>query len=188
MSWEELYPVVKTQAYYAVLRYEEPERRKDKIQELVCQSYEKYKNDSLKEKEIKKQEYKYFVTSRAKQVDVRSICKKGYGGTSSIDALSFYRRRPDQEIEVVEFDDWMTSKPWSHENIENEISFKIDFKDWQNKLTKQEKTILSHLMQGYKAKDISDILQLNYNSIRQIIILLKEKFLEYFSLAEYALP
>jgi hypothetical protein len=43
-------------------------------------------------------------------------------------------------------------------------------------------------MQGYKAKDISDILQLNYNSIRQTIAILKEKFLEYFSLAEYALP
>ena len=188
MSWEELYPVVKTQAYFAVLRYEEPERRKDKIQELVCQSYEKYKNDSLKGKEIKKQDYKYFVTSRAKQVDVRSICKQGFGGTSTLDALSFYRRRPDVATVIVEFDEWMTSKPWSRENIENEISFKIDFKDWQNKLTKQEKTILSHLMQGYKAKDISDILQLNYNSIRQIIILLKEKFLEYFSLAEYALP
>ena len=40
-------------------------------------------------------------------------------------------------------------------------------------------------MQGYKAKDISDILQLNYNSIRQTIAILKEKFLEYFSLAEY---
>jgi hypothetical protein len=188
MGWEELYPVVKTQAYFAVLRYEEPERRKDKIQELVCQSYEKYQNDVNKGKEIKKQEYKYFVTSRAKQVDVRSICKKGYGGTSTLDALSFYRRRSDQDTEVVEFDDWMTSKPWSRENIENEISFKIDFKDWQNKLTKQEKIILSHLMQGYKSKDISDILQLNYHSIRQIIILLKEKFLEYFSLAEYALP
>jgi hypothetical protein len=188
MSWEELYPVVKTQAYFAVLRYEEPERRKDKIQELVCQSYEKYKNDSLKGKEIKKQEYKYFVTSRAKQVDVRSICKKGYGGTSSIDALSFYRRRPGVETEIVEFDEWMTSKPWSRDAVENQISFQIDFKDWQNKLTKQEKTILSHLMQGYKAKDIADILQLNYYSIRQIIILLKEKFLEYFSLAEYALP
>ena len=188
MSWEELYPVVKTQAYFAVLRYEEPERRKDKIQELVCQSYEKYKNDSLKGKEIKKQEYKYFVTSRAKQVDVRSICKKGYGGTSSIDALSFYRRRPDVETEIVEFDEWMSAKPWKKDAVENQISFQIDFKDWQNTLTKQEKTILSHLMQGYKAKDISDILQLNYNSIRQIIILLKEKFLEYFSLAEYALP
>ena len=54
MSWEELYPVVKTQAgIYAVLRYEEPERRKDKIQELVCQSYEKYKNDSSKKKKLK---------------------------------------------------------------------------------------------------------------------------------------
>ena len=188
MGWEELYPVVKTQAYFAVLRYEEPERRKDKIQELVCQSYEKYKNDSLKGKEIKKQEYKYFVTSRAKQVDVRSICKKGLGGTSSLDALSFYRRRPDVETEIVEFDEWMTAKTWKKEAVEEQISFQIDFKDWQQTLTTQEKTILSHLMQGFKAKDIAEILQLNYNSIRQIIILLKEKFLEYFSLAEYALP
>jgi hypothetical protein len=188
MSWEELYPVVKTQAYFAVLRYEEPERRKDKIQELVCQSYEKYQKDVHKGKEIKKQEYKYFVTSRAKQVDVRSICKKGFGGTSSIDALSFYRRRPDVDTVIVEYDDWMTAKSWKKEAVEEQISFQIDFKDWQQTLTKQEKIILSHLMQGYKAKDISDILQLNYNSIRQIIILLKEKFLEYFSLAEYALP
>ena len=189
MSWDELYPVVKTQAYFAVLRYEEPERRKDKIQELVCQSYEKYQNDVLKGKEIKKQEYKCFITQRAKQVDQRSICKKGYGGTSTIDALSFYRRRPDVGTHIVELDDeWMSYKPWKKEAVEEQISFTIDFKDWQGTLTRQEKTILSHLMQGYKAKDISDILQLNYNSIRQIIILLKEKFLEYFSLAEYALP
>jgi hypothetical protein len=138
LCWDELYPVVKTQAYFAVLRYEEPERRKDKIQELVCQSYEKFQNDVLKGKEIKKQEYKYFVTSRAKQVDVRSICKKGYGGTSSIDALSFYRRRPDVETEIVEFDDWMTSKPWSRETVENAISFQIDFKEWHGTLTKHE--------------------------------------------------
>ena len=89
MSWEELYPVVKTQAYFAVLRYEEPERRKDKIQELVCQSYEKYQNDVRLGREIKKQTFKCFVTQRAKQVDQRSICKKGYGGTSTLDALSF---------------------------------------------------------------------------------------------------
>jgi len=188
MSWEELYPVVKTQAYFAVLRYEEPERRKDKIQELVCQSYEKYKNDSLKGKEIKKQEYKYFVTSRAKQVDVRSICKKGFGGTSSIDVLGYYRRRPDSPTPVVEFDEWMSAKTWKKEAVEEQISFQIDFKDWQNTLTKQEKTILSHLMKGLNAIDIAEILQLSYSYIRQVIKQLKQKFLEYFSLAEYALP
>lgn len=189
MSWEELYPVVKTQAYFAVLRYEEKERRKDKIQELVCQSYEKYKNDSLKGKEIKVQEYKCFITQRAKEVDKRSICKDGYGGTSTIDVLSFWRRRPDVDTQILALEEeWMTFKPWKKEAVEEQISFQIDFKDWQQTLTKQEKTILSHLMQGYKAKDIADILQLNYNSIRQIIIILKEKFLEYFSLAEYALP
>lgn len=189
MSWEELYPVVKTQAYFAVLRYEEPERRKDKIQELVCQSYEKYKNDSLKGKDIKKQDYKYFVTSRAKQVDVRSICKKGFGGTSSIDALSFYRRRPDQDTEIVEFDDWMTSKSWSKEAVEEQISFNIDFKDWQQTLTNEEKKILSHLMQGYKAKQIAEILQLTYQTVRTIILKLKQLFLDYFRPEEvFAIP
>ena len=49
-------------------------RRKDKIQELVCQSYEKYVRDKASDKEIKKQEYKCFVTQRVKEVDKRSIC------------------------------------------------------------------------------------------------------------------
>ena len=181
MSWEELYPVVKTQAYFAVLRYEEPERRKDKIQELVCQSYEKYKNDSLKGKEIKKQDYKYFVTSRAKQVDLRSICKKGLGGTSSLDVLSFYRRRPDVKTQIVELDDeWMSYKPWKKEAVEEQISFNIDFKDWQQTLTNDEKNILSHLMQGYKATQIAKILQLTYQTVRTITIKLKQLFLNYF--------
>jgi len=186
LCWDELYPVIKTQAYYAVLRYEEPERRKDKIQELVCQSYEKFVRDTAADKEIKKQEYKCFVTQRAKQVDQRSICKKGYGGTSTIDVLSFYRRRPDVDTEIVEFDEWM--KPWKKEAVEEQISFNIDFKDWQQTLTKQEKTILSHLMQGYKAKDIADILQLTYQAVRTIISKLKQMFLEYFSLEEFAYP
>lgn len=42
MTWNELYPVVKEQAHYAVLRYDE--RRQDKVQELVCQAYEKYQH------------------------------------------------------------------------------------------------------------------------------------------------
>lgn len=117
MCWDELYSVVKTQAYFAVLRYEEPERRKDKIQELVCQSYEKYQNDLRCGREIKKQTFKCFITQRAKEVDQRSICKKGYGGTSTTDVLSFYRRRTDQPVEVVEFGDWMTAKPWKKESV-----------------------------------------------------------------------
>jgi len=187
MSWEELYPTVSDQAYWSVMRYDP--RRKDKIQELVCQSYEKYQNDVHNGREIKKQTFKCFVTQRAKEVDKRSICKDGYGGTSTIDVLSFWRRRPDVDTHIVELDDeWMTYKPWKKEAVEEQISFQIDFKDWKKTLSKQEQTILTHLIEGYKAKDIADILQLSYTSIRQIIILLKEKFLEYFSLAEYALP
>ena len=188
MSWEELYPVLKTQAYFAVLRYEEPERRKDKIQELVCQSYEKYQNDVNKGKEIKKQEYKYFVTSRAKQVDQRSICKKGYGGTSTLDALSFYRRRPDQNTEVVEFDEWMSAKSWKKEAVEEQISFNIDFQVWQKTLSTQEHTILTHLIEGYKASNIAELLQLTYTTVKQIINKLKEKFLEYFRPGVLAFP
>jgi hypothetical protein len=186
MGWDELYPIVAEQAYYAVLRYDP--RRKDKIQELVCQSYEKFQNDRSRGKEIKKQEYKCFVTQRAKEVDQRSICKKGYGGTSTIDALSFYRRRPDVDTEIIEYDDWMTSKPWNKEAVEEQFSFNIDFKDWQQTLTKEEETILSHLMQGYKAKQIAEILQLKYHAIIQIIKKLKEAFLNYFRPESLAIP
>ena len=186
MSWEELYPIVTEQAYYAVMRYDS--RRKDKIQELLSQSYEKYQNDLNKGKEIKKQEYKCFVTQKAKEVDERSICKKGYGGTSTIDVLSFYRKRNNVNTEIVEYEDWMTNKPWNKEAVEEQFSFNVDFKDWQQTLTTQEKTILSHLMQGYKAKQIAEILQLTYHSIMQIIKKLKEKFLEYFRLGKFAYP
>ena len=181
MSWEELYPVVREQAYYAVLRYDP--RRKDKIQELVCQSFEKYQNDLSRGKEIQKQNYKCFVTQRAKEVDKRSFCKKGLGGTSTLDPLSFYRRRSDVVTEVVEYDDWMTMKPISKHTVEEALSFNIDFKDWQQTLTNEENQILSHLMQGYKASKIAQILQLSYHTIRQIIKHLKERFLDYFRLA-----
>ena len=186
MSWEELYPIVKEQAYYAVLRYDP--RRKDKIQELVCQSYEKFIRDKAADKEIKKQDYKCFVTQRAKEVDTRSICRKGYGGTSTIDVLSFYRRRPDVDTEIVEFDDWMTSKPWKKEAVEEQMSFNVDFKNWQTTLTSQEHTILTHLIQGYKAKDIAEILHATYQAVRTIISQLKQMFLEYFRLEEFAYP
>ena len=36
MSFDELYPIIKEQAMFSVFRYEEPERRKDKISELNC--------------------------------------------------------------------------------------------------------------------------------------------------------
>ena len=183
MSWDELYPIVKQQAYYAVMRYDP--RRKDKIQELICQSFEKYQKDIVAGKEIQKQNYKCFVTQRAKEVDKRSVCKKGYGGTSTLDALSFYRRR---ETEVVEYDDWMTSKPWKKEGLEEQISFNLDFTDWQETLTKNEMNILTHLMQGFKASKIAEILQLTYHTVRYIISKLKQTFLDYFRLEEFAYP
>lgn len=186
MSWDELYKIVSDQAYWSVMRYDP--RRADKLQELVSLSYEKFTKDVAANKEIKKQNYKCFITQRAKELDKRSICKKGYGGTSTIDALSYYRRRPDVDTEIIEFDEWMTSKPWKKEAVEEQLSFNIDFKDWQNTLATQEKTILSHLMQGYKAKQIAEILQLAYSTIRQTIKHLKEMFLEYFRLDEFAYP
>ena len=186
MSWEELYPVVQDQAYYAVLRYDP--RRSDKIQELVCQSYEKFRNDTASGKEIKKQNYKCFVTQRAKEVDNRSFCKKGYGGTSKIDALSFYRRRPDVNTEIVEFDDWMTSKPRGKEAVEELVSFQIDFKEWQKKLTKSEGRILELLIAGYKALKISEMLNLSYATVKEMIKRIQKAFVIYFDRKVLACP
>jgi hypothetical protein len=186
MSFEELYPVVKEQAYYAVLRYEEIERRKDKIQELVCQSYEKFTRDVARGKEIKKQDYKCFVTQRAKEVDKRSICKQGYGGNSISDVLSFYRRRTDAEI--VAFDDWVVAKPRSKELVEEQISFNIDFKDWQKTLDDLQKKILDYLMQGFSAKNISEMMSMAYAKVVNLIRDLKTAFLNYFNEPVVALP
>ena len=63
MSWEELFPIVSDQAYWAVMRYDA--RRADKIQELLAQSYMKFQNDVARGKDIKKQDYKCFVTQRS---------------------------------------------------------------------------------------------------------------------------
>ena len=178
MSWEELYPVVKAQAQWAVLRYDN--RRKDKIQELIAQSYEKYLRDSLKQKEITKQDYKCFVTQRAKQVDVRSVCKKGLGGTSIIDALSFYRQRPGADTSIVEFDDWMTYNVTRRNTFEDALVFTIDFNNWRETLGEPEKSILDMLLEGHTIEKIALLLNLSFPSINQIIRSIRTALLRYF--------
>ena len=178
MEWIELYPIVSDQAYYAVMRYDP--RRKDKVQELICQSYEKYQNDISKGKEIKKQEFKCFITQRAKEVDLRSICKKGLGGTSTTDPLSFYRRRPDSGTDIVEFAEWMSSNALKKDSVEESISFRIDFSNWQLTLSKIERRILSMLLNGYTAPKIADKVKLNYMTVREMISKMKAAFIQYF--------
>jgi hypothetical protein len=182
MTWEELYPIVKDQANFAVLRYEEPNRRKDKVQELICQSYERYKRDVAAGKEIKKQDYKCFVTQRSKELDKRSICKNGYGGTSTIDALSFYRRRPNSTTPFIEFNDLMAVNQRTKESIEANIVFSVDYKDWLKKLNCTHKKILDYLIQGFKASKIAEMIHANINLVKKVIKELKELFIEYFEI------
>jgi hypothetical protein len=184
MSWEELYPVVKEQAYYAVLRYEEPERRKDKCQELLCQSYALYKSYIERGKPIKKQEFKCFVSQRSKQLDIRSFVKKGYGGTSTVDVLGFYRRRSDSPTPVIEFSEWMVNKPWSKEAVESQCDFNIDFQNWQKRLTRTENKILRLLIDGFSATKISVKLRLNYITVRDTIKRMKAAFIRYFHIVD----
>ena len=176
MSWEELFPIVSEQSYWAVLRYDP--RRKDKIQELVAQSYVKYLNDIKHGKEIKKQDYKCFVTQRSKELDLRSVCLNGDGGNSIRDVMSFYRRRTDAEI--VEFDDWMLSKPRSKELVEEQVTFSIDFKNWQKTLDDLQKKILDYLIEGLSVKSIADMMKITYVKVKNLIRSLKISFLNYF--------
>lgn len=169
MEWPELYEIVKSLAYYAVLRYEEPERRKDKIQELVCQSYEKYERDLARGREIRKQDYKCFVTQRAKEVNTRSFVKSGGGGTSTMDPLGFYRRRPDSPTSVVEFEDWMTRSVRKKEVVESTLAFNMDYKDWLAKLTKTQRKVLDLLIQGYKTSRIAEKTRMTAGTVKKVI-------------------
>ena len=188
MTWEnELYPIVKEQAYYAVLRYEEPERRKDKIQELVCQAYELYKSYIERGKPIRKQDFKAFITQRAKQVDLRSVCKKGYGGTSTIDVLSFYRRRPDSPTPVLAFDDWMTcsNSTRSKQLVDDTLAFHVDYHDWIAKLTALQKRIFQLLADGYKCSKIAEMLKTSAKCVKDAINELRCSFIQYFHIQQH---
>jgi hypothetical protein len=181
MTWEELYPVVNDQAYYAVLRYDP--NRKDKIQELLAQSYEKYLRDIQLGKPIVKQNYKCFITQRAKEVDRRSVCKKGLGGTSIRDSLSDYRRRPTSATEVVEYDGWMVSKSFRKNVVEDNLVFKLDFRDWREKFSETEQRVLSLLIEGYNKLKISKKLKIAYHKINQLVIELRSSFINFFEIS-----
>lgn len=180
MTWNELEPICRDQAYYAVLRYDP--RRADKLQELVCQCFEKYQRDFAAGRPIRKQDYKCFVTQRAKQVDTRSVCKKGMGGTSTIDVLSFYRRRPDSPTPVVQFDEWMACRSpiRSKQTVEDNLAFGIDYNDWFEKLDTLQKRVLSCLVEGYRASQIAELIHATAGTVKQVIRQLQELFVEYF--------
>jgi len=180
MTWEELYPIVKDQAYYAVFRYDV--RRADKISELIAMCLVKYQHDIAVGKEIRKQDYKMFVTQRAKSLDIRSVVKGGGGGTSTIDVLGYYRQRPDSSTPVVAFDDWMTFSTRSKQLVDEAVSFHMDYKLWLAQLNKQQQQILDYLIQGYKASKIAELINCAYSFVRQAIKEIQKLFVRFFKI------
>jgi DNA-directed RNA polymerase specialized sigma24 family protein len=180
MTWKELYPVVKEQADYAVLRYDE--RRQDKVQELVCQPFEKYQHDVEAGREIKKNSFKPFVTKRAKEVDVRSICKDGYGGTSQKDVLGYFNRRPDSKIIVTDLQEWMPISTKSKEAIDEALVFNVDFSRWINRLNNTQKRIVEYLIQGFCMREIAKKIAATVEKVKAIIRQIQKKYLNYFDL------
>lgn len=186
MSFEEMYPTLRTQAFYATKRYDP--KKKDKMAELLAMTFVLYKNDIESCREPNLNNYKSFITKRAREVDLRSVCLKGYGGNSTLDALSPYRRRPDQDVEVVEFDDWKDAKLRNKERVEDSFTFPIDFKNWQMKLNRTERKILKLLLDGYNAAKISEKLKLKYATVRDYIKSMKAAFIRYFHINNKTLP
>jgi DNA-directed RNA polymerase specialized sigma24 family protein len=181
MTWEDgLYQIVKEQAYWSILRYDP--RRADKMQELISQCFVKYQRDVAAGKEIRKQDYKNFVSKRAREVDLRSVCLKGKGGTSSLDALSFVNRRSTAPITVVEYSDWMAVTPKSKEIVEANLCFAIDYSDWLKTLNKTQRRIFELLIEGYKCSKIAQMIHSTSVKVKQIIMELRRRFVEFFEI------
>ncbi len=180
MTWEQLYPIVREQADYAILRYDD--RRQDKVQELVCQAYEKYRSDTSAGREIKKQSFKCFVTQPAKQLDLRSVVKGGYGGTSRIDVLGNFNRRPNGQIFVEKLDEWMPMNMKSREAIQESLTFSIDYSFWMKRLTNIQRQTVEYLIQGFRLKEIAKKLKANLEKVRKIIEQIRDKYRLYFLL------
>lgn len=180
MNWNELQPVVTEQAKFAVLRYDP--RRQDKVQELVCQAFEKYQTDVASGRKVKKQTYKCFVTQRAKEVDIRSVCKDGYGGTSQMDPLGFFLRRPDSKITVTGLQDWMTIPCKSKEAIDEALTFNVDYSRWINRLNSLEKRTVEYLIQGFRLNEIAKFIKATVKKVKAIIRQVQKMYLNYFEL------
>ncbi|MDP3150347.1 MAG: hypothetical protein Q8N83_14590 [Ignavibacteria bacterium] len=178
MEWQELYPIVKDQSYWSVLRYDS--RRADKQQELICQAFQLYKTKVEKGLPINKNEFKQFISKRSREVDFRSICPKGTGGTSSLDPLSFVNRRSTSPITVVEFSEWMNVTPKTKENVEANVVFSMDYNDWLQKLSDAHKQILEYLIQGFTAPKIASIVKESVTKVRTIIKDLQKLFVQFF--------
>jgi len=185
MSFEEMYPVLRTQALYATMRYDP--RKKDKMAELLAMAYVQYKKDIESCREPNLNIYKALISKRSREIDYRSVCLKGFGGNSTLDALSPYRRRPDQDIEIVEYDDWQDAKLRNKERVEASFSFPIDFKNWQKELNRTERKILKLLLDGYSAAKISEKLKLKYAIVRDCIKNMKAAFIRYFHISHLQL-
>ena len=183
MSFEEMYPALRTQAYFAVMRYDP--LRKDKMQELISMAYVKYKKDIESCREPNLNIYKAFISKRSREIDFRSVCLKGKGGNSTSDAFSPYRRRPDQDVEIVSYDEWMTSKPRGKQMVEETIGFNIDFKNWQNRLNRTERRIFNMLLEGYSATKIAEKIKLSYLIVRDTISRMKTSFIKYFHIVNH---
>ena len=179
MSFEELLPVVQTQAHYAVLRYDS--RRQDKIQELLAQSFEKFQRDKAAAKEITAQKYKHFVTKRSRELDFRSVVKKGYGGDSKIDALGFYQRRPDSETEVVTFNDFLLFQGKSND-VEKNYNFQLDFQKFFSKLNEIQQKVLKFRAEGFELKEIATKLKMKMSNVYSMLQEIKKKFMKFFGL------
>jgi hypothetical protein len=178
MSFVEMYPTLRTQALYATMRYDP--KKKDKMAELLAMAYVQYKKDIESCKEPNLNNYRAFISKRAREVDFRSVCLGGLGGNSTLDALSPYRRRPDQDIEIVEYDDWQDTKLRNKERVEDSFAFPIDFSNWQKTLHRTERRILKLLLDGYNAAKISEKLKLKYATVRDCINCMKAAFIRYF--------
>lgn len=187
MSWSELYDIIKIQAEFAVMRYEEPERRKEKIQELICQAYELYQSYLAKGKPIDKNQFKQFITKRSREVDKRSVCKAKYGGTSTIDVLCYMRRRSDSPTPVIAFDDWMTASTRSKQIVDDTLAFHVDYHDWIAKLTAMQKRIFQCLVDGYKCSKIAEMLKTSATRVKETINELRLSFIKFFNIQHKSL-
>lgn len=143
------------------------------------------KRDVAAGKEIKKQDYKCFVTQRAKSVDLRSVVKGGGGGTSTIDALSFYRRRSDSPTPVVEFAEWMPANARNKQLVDDTLAFTVDFKSWLEKLNEFQRNVLDLLIEGYKASKIAELLKISAQQIKARILELKRSFVRFFHIQQH---
>ena len=185
MDFNEMLPILQSQASRIF------NGDKDLMQDALSMAYVNYTSYlARKNRQLSIGELTNFIKYRATELNNGTRPHFGNVTTRRTNDVYFKQAYLDGQLEKLSFDYidseneegdrgsllYQTRVP----SNENNILFNIDFAKFHSCLNRLERELLSWFIIGYNPKDISRVMQLNYDNVRSRLKHIGFKFAEYF--------